>query len=103
MIIHEELFWILDAKEGHFGSWDEEKVRRNIEFVHSLGRKCDVVGWSKLDLADPKADRILLLVYIICSPATLLLHSGGAFSQNSGFPSFIWSRDGAFSALSCSL
>ena len=38
VVIHEELLWILDAKEEDYGSWDEDRARRNIEFVHSMGR-----------------------------------------------------------------
>ncbi len=54
----ERLDWILDKVRGR-GMPDNEKIRRNIDFVHSLGLKCDCVGWCKLDLADPKAWEIL--------------------------------------------
>lgn len=47
----EKLDWILDKIGGPL--WSEEKARQNIEFVHSLGLKCDAVGWSTLDLTSP--------------------------------------------------
>lgn len=57
MTYKEELLWILDSKEKHLS--DEEKIKQNISFVHSLGQKCDSVGWSKLDLSTPNATEIL--------------------------------------------
>lgn len=58
MEYREELLWILD-KPGSTMEDQEEKFRENIEFVHSLGLKCDSVGWSKLDMADPRTPEIL--------------------------------------------
>ena len=49
----ETLDWILDKRGAKLG--DEAAYKENIDFVHSLGLKCDCVGWSKLDLASPRA------------------------------------------------
>ena len=59
----ERLSWILD-KPGHI--FDEEKYRENIEFVHSIGKKCDCVGWSELDLSEPDANEILDKIQAFC-------------------------------------
>ena len=68
MEFKEYLSWILDRpkdeKEEHKDikeKWkeQEEAWRLNIEFVHSLGLKCDCVGWSFLELDRPDADEIL--------------------------------------------
>ena len=56
MKFKEELSWILDEKEHTFSY---KKIDKNIDFVHSLGLKCDCVGWSELMLDDPRADEIL--------------------------------------------
>ena len=57
MEFKEELVWILDKTNN---SVDEEmKYKLNIAFVHSLGKKCDYVGWSTLKMDEPDADRIL--------------------------------------------
>ena len=60
----EQLHWILD-KNGK-GLKKDEEYRQNIEFVHSLGLKCDCVGWSKLQLSDPGADEILNAIEKFC-------------------------------------
>ena len=60
----EILDWILD-KDGESIS-NDEKYRLNIEFVHSLGLKCDCVGWSTLDLHNPRADEILSAIDSFC-------------------------------------
>ena len=60
----EELDWILDKVDTCMS--DEEKYAENIAFVHSLGLKCDCVGWSKLDLADPRTPEILEKISIFC-------------------------------------
>ena len=59
----EKLSWILDDDTRRY---NEEKVRQNIEFVHSLGLKCDSVGWSELDLANPKAEMYLNKIDAFC-------------------------------------
>ena len=65
MKIVEKLLWILDHDDEHI-SFDEKVVRLNIEFVHSLGLKCDCVGWSNLDLQNPRADEILSAIALFC-------------------------------------
>jgi len=82
MVVKEYLSWILDrphqeiedllskwsgdAYLKHYGDYREEKIRRNIEFVHSLGLKCDCVGWSRLDLTRPDAGEILDKIESFC-------------------------------------
>lgn len=61
----ETLLWILD-KCDEKKPFDEEARKENITFVHSLGQKCDCVGWSKLDLSDKNADRILTEIDLFC-------------------------------------
>lgn len=63
MVIKEKLTWILDQNEAHAG---EEEYRINIDFVHSLGKKCDCVGWSKLDMDEPDAYAVLDAVDAFC-------------------------------------
>ena len=64
MKIIETLDWILDKDDKSIA--DNDKYRLNIEFVHSLGLKCDCVGWSKLDLGNPQADEILSAIDSFC-------------------------------------
>ncbi len=64
MKIIETLDWILDNDDQSIA--DDDKYRLNIEFVHSLGLKCDCVGWSKLDLQNPRADEILSAIDSFC-------------------------------------
>ena len=64
MKIIETLDWILDNDDKCIA--DDAKYRLNIEFVHSLGLKCDCVGWSKLDLQNPRADEILSAIDSFC-------------------------------------
>lgn len=61
----EELLWILD-KPGMAVYEMDEKFLENIAFVHSLGLKCDRVGWSRLDLASPRAEEILHAIEAFC-------------------------------------
>lgn len=61
----EELLWILD-KPGTTLQNQHEKYQENIAFVHSLGLKCDSVGWCKLDLSDPRAPEILDKISAFC-------------------------------------
>lgn len=61
----EELIWILD-KPGTTPHNQEEQFRENIAFVHSLGKKCDCVGWSNLKRDDPRADEILQKIADFC-------------------------------------
>ncbi len=60
----ETLDWILDNDDERIAN--DEKYRLNIEFVHSLGLKCDCVGWSKLDLQNPRTDEILSAIDSFC-------------------------------------
>lgn len=60
----EKLDWILDRSGGPL--WSEETAQQNIEFVHSLGLKCDAVGWSTLDLASPRVEEILTAIERFC-------------------------------------
>ncbi len=61
--MEETLEWILDGVSKH---WDDEENAKRIEFVHSLGLKCDCVGWSKLNLHDPRCDEILRRIDEFC-------------------------------------
>lgn len=60
----EELHWILD--KGVKGLKKDEEYRQNIDFVHSLGLKCDCVGWSKQKLSDPGTEEILTAIETFC-------------------------------------
>ncbi len=64
MKIIETLDWILDKDDTRTNK--EEEYLLNIEFVHSLGLKCDCVGWSKLDLQNPRTDEILSAIESFC-------------------------------------
>ena len=63
MKFKETLTWILDndEKRGY-----PESYQFNIDFVHSLGLKCDCVGWSELDLNGLNADKILSEISSFC-------------------------------------
>ena len=61
----EKLLWILDKDTEEYG-YDEEKFRINIDFVHSLGLKCDCVGWCSIDLGDPKTEFYLEKITAFC-------------------------------------
>lgn len=60
----EELTWILDKTGKSIN--EEMKYKMNIEFVHSLGKKCDCVGWSTLKMDEPDADEILDKIKKFC-------------------------------------
>ena len=65
----ESISWILDKYTiGKFGlpDYDENKYAENIAFVHSLGLKCDCVGWSHLDLSNPRKEEILFKIAAFC-------------------------------------
>ena len=68
MQFKEELLWILDKNGVRFSDGDKwEKARKeNIAFVHSLGKKCDCVGWSVLKRDDPKTEEILDRITAFC-------------------------------------
>ncbi len=63
MEFKEELQWILDKKNDKSSP---EKWQQNIDFVHFLGKKCDCVGWSKLNMDEPDADHILNEIKKFC-------------------------------------
>ena len=63
MIFKEKLTWILDPKNKKFS---DEEYQINIDFVHSLGKKCDSVGWSVLNFDEPDADKILEEIDSFC-------------------------------------
>ncbi len=60
----EELHWILDKIGAKLG--DEAAYQENIAFVHSLGLKCDCVGWSRLDLTSPRVEELLAAIRRFC-------------------------------------
>ncbi len=61
----EKLSWILDKPDT--GIQDQnETIRENIAFVHSMGLKCDSVGWCDLDLADPGIPEIFEKIAAFC-------------------------------------
>lgn len=64
----EELLWILDKVGVKLNTLElQNKVfQENIDFVHSLGLKCDCVGWSKLDLSNPRTPEILNSISKFC-------------------------------------
>lgn len=61
----EKLLWILDPVDEakRFG---EEKYQENRDFVHSLGLKCDCVGWCELDLSNPNTESYLTSITAFC-------------------------------------
>ena len=60
----EKIDWILDKNDTPLGK--NELYQQNIEFVHSLGLKCDCVGWCSLDLSHPKTREILDKIAVFC-------------------------------------
>ena len=59
----EHLTWILDKKNHRI---NDDTYQENIDFVHSLGKKCDCVGWSELDMDEPDADEVLDKIEAFC-------------------------------------
>lgn len=79
MKIDEHLSWILDCEKDTCSyeeevpdkcisssewierNWNkrEAQIKKNVEFVHSLGLRCDSVGWCSLDLSRPDIDSLL--------------------------------------------
>lgn len=64
MQLNENLLWMIDGPSKK--TWDEEENKRRISFIHSLGQKCDSVGWSNLELSDPGSDEILAKIKGFC-------------------------------------
>jgi hypothetical protein len=92
MKVEEHLLWIMDDKkdsdeeeqdvtdrsgtasgqDGRYRHW-QEKIKKNIEFVRSLGLSCDSVGWCNLDLNGPDADKLLDQIRAFASREKLYL------------------------------
>jgi len=53
----EKLSWIIDKIKNTCG--DETEYKENRDFVHTLGLKCDRVGWCDYDLEADHTDEIL--------------------------------------------
>ena len=68
----ESLLWILDKDCKTYGVGSiayvkqEALYQRNIDFVHSLGLKCDCVGWCRMDLDRPDIDEIFARIEDFC-------------------------------------
>lgn len=60
----EKLSWILDNEDKSIPQ--NERYRQDIEFVHSLGLKCDCVGWSSLNLKSSCSNEILADIDKFC-------------------------------------
>lgn len=58
MEYREELWWILDQ--------EHKSYQENIDFVHSLGLKCDCVGWCKMKLSSPETENVLREIDRFC-------------------------------------
>lgn len=65
MDFREKISWILDKNSKRLNNDDE--TQKNIDFVHSLGKKCDCVGWSDLNMDEPDADKVLDEIQNFCS------------------------------------
>ena len=92
MIVKEYLSWNLDRPNQEWQQaqkelsreeyqewhtrWFYDHIQRNIEFVHSLGLKCDCVGWSSLDLSRPDAGEILDKIEAFCKEEGWLARGG---------------------------
>ena len=63
MVFKEKITWILDQKHKRP---IEKELQINIDFVHSLGKKCDSVGWSVLNMDEPDAELILDKIKAFC-------------------------------------
>lgn len=64
----EELLWILDDPNGFPRTLEAQnkKIQICTDFVHSLGLKCDCVGWCKIDLSSPRTAEILNSISKFC-------------------------------------
>lgn len=82
MKIREQLSWILDDTD----SMINKDYKTNIDFCHSLGLKCDCVGWSTLDLDRPDADEILDKIEAFC-------HENGWWARG-GMGRYVESEEG---------
>ncbi len=68
----ESLHWILDKdcktkSSGRQSLAEQEALYQlNIDFVHSLGLKCDSVGWCRMDLGRPDIQELLAKIEEFC-------------------------------------
>ncbi|MBQ2941599.1 MAG: hypothetical protein IJD97_05115 [Clostridia bacterium] len=93
MIKHEGISWILDRPSSeieelkskypdhkeylkHLGEYKNECYKRNIDFVHSLGLKCDCVGWSYIDPEKIDVYEILDKIEEFCKNEGFLARGG---------------------------
>jgi len=60
----------------HLSAYDDEKYQKNIDFVHSLGLKCDCVGWCYLDLDRSDISEILDKIQEFCQRENWLARGG---------------------------
>lgn len=72
MRMEEHLLWIIDNPKDTY-CYNEETVKKNIEFVHALGLKCDCVGWCNLDLNRSDIDVLLEQIHAHVLKEGLLL------------------------------
>ena len=65
----EKLMWILDKVGEKYDTLEEQEslYGENREFVHSLGLKCDSVGWCSMDLSLPKVEEIFEKISAFCA------------------------------------
>jgi len=102
MHFDEHLLWIMDHKKESIpyeedvpdrsisaDEWvernlkkDHETIRKNIDFVRSLGLKCDSVGWCGLDLNRPDIDELLARIQAFALKEKLYLR--GYYSRSHG-------------------
>jgi len=100
MKLEEQLLWILDykrdttsyeeevpdksitMKEWAARNWNkrEEKLKKSINFIHSLGLKCDSVGWCRLNLNRLDIDNLLEQIYAFALKEDLYLR--GCYSRD---------------------
>ena len=69
MVRKENLVWILDYvdENGNMCLKDsEEEYKVCVDFSHSLGLKCDSVGWTELDMTRPDTGEILDKIEAFC-------------------------------------
>jgi len=69
-----------DEYMKHLIAYDTDKYAKNIEFVHSLGLKCDSVGWSYLDFGRPDTGEILTKIEKFCNDENW--YARGVYSCN---------------------
>ncbi len=67
----ETLHWILDklekSKVGIIAhDMSDERIREKVDFVHSLGLKCDCVGWCSLDLSHSGTQGVFDAIAAFC-------------------------------------